>query len=712
MAHKTLLNILLVIAPFITAAQTTTDTAKLKEVVVTGRRPAIQREAGKLIVNVAGNSLFKTAANALDILKKTPGLEVGGDGSILLSGRITPVIFINGAPAPMSQEELVAYLNSLPADMIASIEVMNNPGAQYDASFKGIINIRLKPDQTLGWKSTLTTRLQQNAYTFSDNTLLVTFKTPKLAYTARVGYTTGNTIRRYNALQHLANSNIMATHSQTRTGNSNYTYQLNTEYTPHSNHRLELQLRAFQVNRSIYSGNTLHTTDSAAAYLVSHITGANNTGLTQNNYAANLRYSATWNGLQWTLLASVLTVRNRQQEDIQNTHTYTSQPASYWKTAAQNNILLRTLQTDVNGTVLKGKWSAGARFSFTTTRNQLHYDTLTNGGWFATDSGRTNSFLYKEYVTAGYLNYEKDIRNLKLTAGLRAEHTHTLADAQIKDPVLKRDYLNWLPGVTATYAFRKSRQLHLSLSRRITRPDFAQLNPFRFYFSPLNYWVGNPYLRSSTTTLLNLAYSQNRFTASVYAGKETDPSTRYPEYNPVTNELAYLGRNLPYNHFAGMEISFPVTVTPWWKMSYNLNGYYKKEVTPYHNATYTIPITTFTTTATQVFTLPKAITAEVYYCYSSPGGDGLYTGNAISNLDLGVQKSWLQGKLNTRINYYDLFNTYRITRTFREKNIINNRLSHWFGMQRLLITVSYTWGRSTFKAAQTQKAAEENRAGI
>jgi hypothetical protein len=98
--------------------------------------------------------------------------------------------------------------------------------------------------------------------------------------------------------------------------------------------------------------------------------------------------------------------------------------------------------------------------------------------------------------------------------------------------------------------------------------------------------------------------------------------------------------------------------------------------------------------------------------YTSPGGDGLYTGKYISNIDLSLQRTWLKGKLNTRINYYDLLNTYRVKRIFREKSIINNRFSHWFGVQRLAITLSYSFGTSTYKAKQTGKNEEENRAGF
>jgi hypothetical protein len=685
----------------------------LKEVTITGtKQPGVQRQSGATVVNVSGNPLFKTAANTLDILKKLPGLEVSGDGSLLMQGRITPTIFIDGKPLVMSAEELQNYLLTFTPDMIASIELITNPSSQYDGAYKGIINIKLKPDGSLGWKGNLTTNVQQNAYRLADNNLLLTYKTKSIAYTARLGYTTGTTIRKYQALQHQASTNIMATNTKTLTVNNNFNYQLGIDYNLKKSQRLEMLLRAYNINRSLNSYNTLHTTDSSAKLIVSNTSSDNNTDLTQNNYAANLNYIARFGNKQLQLLTSLVNVSNRQWEDIQNTNTITNQRFDYWKTVLKNEVLIRTAQADLSGEWANGKWSTGAKFAFYTTKNDLHYDTLNTNDAFVTDSTRTNNFQYDEYISAAYAVYEKKINKLHVSAGLRLEQTHSIANALTQKEETKRDYLIWLPSVDVTYELKKNRQLHFSVTRRITRPSFAQLNPFRFYFSPLNYWVGNPYLLPAVTNALNASYSRRSFTVSITMGRETDPMTRYPEYNPTSNILQYLGKNLPYNDFANIETSIPFIVNTWWRMNHNIGGYYKREQTPYHNVTYRVPITYFSVTGNQVFTLPKAFTFDIYYMYTSPNGDGLYTGKYISNIDLSLQRTWLKGKLNTKINYYDLLNTYRVTRIFREKSIINNRLSHWLGLQKMAITLSYSFGTSTYKAKQTGKNEEENRAGF
>jgi len=246
----------------------------------------------------------------------------------------------------------------------------------------------------------------------------------------------------------------------------------------------------------------------------------------------------------------------------------------------------------------------------------------------------------------------------------------------------------------------------------MTRPNFAQLNPFRFYLSPLNYVVGNPQLQPSQTNMLSLTYSQKAFNVMVQIGRELSPMARYPEYDSATNELEYLGRNLPYGDFAGIEFSFPLSIKPWWRMQHTIRGGWKKEQTPYHGITYTIPITDYNISGSQVFSLPGGITFDLSYYYKSRSGNGIYRIMPLGNIDLSLQKSWLKGKLNAKIGYYDILDTYRVKYIFREKQILDNELSHWFGNRKVMATLNYSFGKSTHKGKQHSRNEEENRAGM
>ncbi len=146
----------------------------------------------------------------------------------------------------MSAEELQQYLQTLTPEMIASVDVITNPSGKYDGEFKGIIDIKLKKDQALGWKGILTSNLRVNNYALSENSLLLTYKTPSTAFTVRGGYTGGSRIYRYEAWQHLANTNFMNTRNGLSTRFNTYNVQLGADHNFSKDHKVELLLRTTQ----------------------------------------------------------------------------------------------------------------------------------------------------------------------------------------------------------------------------------------------------------------------------------------------------------------------------------------------------------------------------------------------------------------------------------------------------------------------------------
>jgi len=119
---------------------------KLKEVTIKGEAtpPLIQASGGKIIFNVA-NSVTSQGSNVFDVLKKAPGVMVNSDNTIDIAGREGSLVMLNGKQTYLQPAELADLLKSMSAANIKSIEVINNPSAQYDAAGSGgIINIVLR----------------------------------------------------------------------------------------------------------------------------------------------------------------------------------------------------------------------------------------------------------------------------------------------------------------------------------------------------------------------------------------------------------------------------------------------------------------------------------------------------------------------------------------------------------------------------------------
>lgn len=690
-------------------AEAKSSTTNISEVIIQSAPRKMKLNEGNLVLSVAGNKDFKTSTHLLDVLRKTPGVTVDQEDGIFIGGRITPAVFIDGKPVIMSNQELQAYLRSLSPEMVESVEVNTNPSSKYDAEFKGIIDIKLKRNVNLGLKASYNGNIYVNKFNYRENALNISYHTGRVTYNLQAGYNDGISTYRYHALQRLANTNIIRTQTYQEDAGKVYNLQAGADFNLNDKNRLGINLRGnFRNNDRIRTGS-LYTTDKTGIQLVSNTASENPTDYSQDNYGMTADYSFQNKGFKLVFLGNYLSVKNKQNDDFINKDRVTENLLSYWKSDLVNKISIYTAQIDVSQKMGNADLEAGVKYSNSDTQNNIRYDTLSVGNHFVFDPSRSNIFSYKEKIWAGYLAYRQKMGNLQINAGLRFENTNSISNAITIDSVVSRNYLKWLPSLSASYTFNKFSELSLSYSRKITRPAFSQLNPFRFYFSPLNYWIGNPYLLPSFTSQIKATYRYKNWVTSFTIGKEKDVMTRYPLYNPHTNVLEYLGTNLPYRNFAVLETSFPVRVTKWWNITSQIAGYYNYEFRPYLDEVFALNIYNYELRINQVFSLPKGFTVNVFGVYESKTGNSLYSIKPRYTVDVSVQKAWFDNKLNTKIGFNNLFDSYDQRLEFRHKQIMDNRFTHWWDSSRLVFSLSYNIGSSKYQVKETQKTDEENR---
>lgn len=681
---------------------------QLRTVSIAGIRQDFITQNGQQKIQVSGNPLLKSSINVWDVLQKMPGIQVNSDGTIIMGNRNTPGFFVDGKPSNMSTTELIAYLSSLSPELVESIELINQPSSKYDAEYKAIIDISLKRNLILGVRGMYGLRFQQNQNTLIDNNLNFTYKTNKFMYGLNLGHTRGNDYYHYHALQYLSNGNGMITETERITGNNNLTAQLRVAYEISKRHELEAFLRTYQMNRRANTDNDLLTQSASSGQTLGFVQSKTLAIPKQYNYAAGIVYDFKLAQHLLRIQGTAASIDNRQTEDIQNHNVITNRLDNYWITNAKNKINISNVQADYSWNLNNGKLETGLKWAYTQTQNDLRYDTLAVTS-FVFDKKRSNTFGYKEYIAAGYIGYTQQWGKISGNISLRTEYTKSVANSISTGTITARDYIKWLPNVSMTYAINKSQQLHLSWSSRLTRPTFEQLNPFRFYFSPRNYWIGNPYLLPSTTNQLAFTYSKKAFLISITAGREKDQMARYPIYNTDTHELAFLGDNLPYRDFASLQGSLPFQLTKWWRTNHSLGLFYNQELRLYLNQTYQIAIYNYTINGSQVFNLSKW-TFDVTYNYESKSGNSLYVFAPVFTINFGLQRSWFNNKMNTKLNFNDIFDGGQRRLIFREKTIINNDFYHDGGAQRLVFSLNYNFGKSTFSAREYKRSEEENRA--
>ena len=136
----------------------------MKGVVVTARKPMVEVKADKTILNVEG-TINATGSDALDLLRKSPGVTVDKDENLSLSGKNGVQVYLDGRPTPLSGSDLAGYLKSVQSSQIEAIELITNPSAKYEAAGNaGIINIRLKKNKSFGTNGTATAGYNVGVY--------------------------------------------------------------------------------------------------------------------------------------------------------------------------------------------------------------------------------------------------------------------------------------------------------------------------------------------------------------------------------------------------------------------------------------------------------------------------------------------------------------------------------------------------------------------
>jgi len=156
------------------------SSGSMQEVVVSAKKPFIQKLADRIVVNV-DNSIVNVGSSAFDVLERSPGVLIDANDNISLRGRAGVIIMIDGKITPMTGADLVNMLRGLPSNSIESIHIITNPSAKYDASGNsGIIDIKMKKDQRLGMNGTFTAGYGQGVYPKANTGVTFNYRNKKV----------------------------------------------------------------------------------------------------------------------------------------------------------------------------------------------------------------------------------------------------------------------------------------------------------------------------------------------------------------------------------------------------------------------------------------------------------------------------------------------------------------------------------------------------
>lgn len=678
------------------------DKTLLNEVVVeaTVKKPLIQLQSDKIVMNIE-NSALSEGNTALELLEKAPGVIVDNDGNISLRGKQGVTIMINDKKTYLSQQQLTNLLKGTASSSVGTIEVITNPSAKYDAAGNaGVINIKLKKNNKSGFNGSVNGNYGRGRKNRFGSGLNLNYKASKYNFYGsydqyyrgesetftfeRKFYTDGNRQQ----LDKISNQ-YSVTDEPLKTNN----FKAGVEYDLSENTFIGFSLTG---DVGSYTSNSMseNKVRSAASELLSD-------ALTNNHNHSK------WNSLSYN--GSFLHKFNQGKQEISADLDYTHSrfqdnallETQFNPTASQNAYLsTRRGMTPSSTTIFVAKadyiyrikeklsFEGGWKSSFVKSDNDVQYDTIAAGNW-TIDKGTTNHFIYKEQIHAGYVNYKQSFRFMEVQAGLRAEYTHAEGNQVTLNSVVKRDYVQLFPSLFLKKNIGERHAVQLSYSRRIDRPDYYDLNPFRFFRDAFIFYEGNPYLQPELTHSVEGGYSfLSKHMINFFYSSTDDVIVDAITQIDNSNTTILRSENLSKRKNYGFSLTSAVKISRWWDANTFVNVY-KNEFSGEQNETAVATgIWSYTVNSQHSMKFKQGLSAEFSFQYNSRSIYSTFERKDFFVVSTGLQKKILDNKATVKVAVNDIFKSRRFYRTMQFNNI---DMKENINLDSRIVNVSFTY---------------------
>ena len=697
---------------------------ELSGVTVNSRKPFIQKLSDRLIVNVE-NSIVNVGSSAMDVLERSPGVTVDQNDVFGLRGRQGVIIMIDGKPSPMTGTDLANYLRGLPSNAIERIEIITNPSAKYDAAGNsGIIDIRMKKDQRFGVNGTFTAGYGQGVYPKANAGTTFNYRNKKINIFGNYNYAYRKGLNRL-VLDRNFYDNGNFTGRDLKDNHARFpitsnTARLGADFFPSKKTILGFVVNANFNHFKRISDNTATVIDAMGQPLSSFNTNAGNNDHFKNVFAnINFKHSFDSTGRELTTDVDYGVFKN-------NSLSYNA--TSYFKTNGDplqddykldgdqdGKLTLKTAKLDyVHPLKNKAKLEAGGKISFVSSDNDAKFVDMSTGSPVV-DVNKTNRFFYKENNNAAYINFSKAYKKFDWQFGLRGEQTN-IETHQVKgDLRFDSSYFQVFPSAYFNYHFKEDKTLGVSVSRRIDRPGYSQLNPFLFLIDVTTYATGSPGLRPQLTwsyeisyTLKSLSftlgYSHTRDNQNIAIARFGDVFPNIPSDENVTVQIPI---NLESSDYFGLTIAAPVRIAKWWNMINNGNIFYNHFNGSLAGTTLDNGKPAFNLSTNNSFTFNKGWGAELNANYNSGGQYGFMVSKSQWGLSTGAQKTVLKNKGTVRLNVTDIFWTNRPRATITYPGVYIEKWHAYRESRVATLSFTYRFGSNKVQAARRRATASE-----
>ena len=383
-----------------------------------------------------------------------------------------------------------------------------------------------------------------------------------------------------------------------------------------------------------------------------------------NGPLVNMYYKTTFDssGKELNINADYMNYNKTRNDDFTNKYYDTKNmeytAPTYIANHSRSDIKVYSFSADYTQKNKNGQWETGIKSSYSTTGSNVLWQNNTGNTWI-TDNNKTNTFIYKEYVNAAYINYNTTIKKWSFQTGFRAELTNTVGNSVTLNQVTKNAYLDIFPNTNILFNKNDNNQFGFNYRKSIQRYGFSYVNPFIVYQNQYAYSQGNPMVVPELSHNLELSYTYKQaysISLNYSHGKKTLGDIYLEGANNTT--ISSYG-NYKSSDIVYIALSAYHPITKYWTTSINpMAGYMiLNNTSALANATSNNKILITQISWSNELTFKKNWSAEFSVMYISPFQYGSYKTKTFITADMGISKRMLKNKVNMSLSISDIFNS-------------------------------------------------------
>lgn len=686
----------------------------LGQVTVTGKRPLIEQKIDKMVVNVDA-SPTNTGMSVMDVLQKSPGISVDKDGNLSLKGKSGVLVLIDGKQTYLSSSDLANLLKNMPSSELDQIEIMTNPPARFDASGNaGVINLKTKKNKAVGFNGNVTVGGGMGKGPKANNSLNLNYRTGKFNFFGSYNESynkSPQTLYLTRKFRDTLNGPVKTVFNQKSdmvNDFSEQSFKAGVDYYVDKKTTIGVVVNGF-FNPGFFDNKS--STDILDGEGNLDSTTVTNGHLKQNwmNFGTNLNFRHTFDTTGKEISADLdylgYNIENNQMyyTSYYNPAGILLPPVDTLRGVTPGNIRIYTGKVDyVNPFRHTWKLEAGIKASSVTNDNNAQYDNLLAGKWIV-DTTKTNHFVYTETILAAYATVTK-VFSKKWTAqaGLRLESTQSQGDLKTTGETFNRPYTDLFPTGFVQYAMNDKNQFVLDFGRRIQRPDYSDLNPFKYFLDPYTYQTGNPYLEPQFSNNIELSHTYHSFlTTTLNYTQVTNIIEQILLQDDATHTTYVEMGNVARQENLGLSVNVGFPVTKWWTPNLYVSGAYND----YKGIINTYPIEAFGYTISgnmnNAFTFKHGWGAELSGWYQGHQVSGTIVSNPLGAINMAFSKKLFKDAATIKLNLQDPFNLAHFSGYSKYGNVDVTINNHW---DNRVVRLSFT-----YRFGKNQQFVKEHR---